>query len=76
MNEEEYLKEAEGLEHCLSILQAHIDVLKGKQQDLTGRGLWQIFCCNIEQTTDYKIITKHQWFALTGEESIKRSNGD
>lgn len=71
MNEEK-LQEAENLEHCLNLLKIYIDVLKGKEQDMTGLGMWQIFCNSIEAATDYKVITKYQWFALTGEESINK----
>lgn len=52
------------LEHCLVKLEQYIRTLRGEEQDLTGLGLWRIFCNNLEVVMDVKVITKDQWNAF------------
>lgn len=59
--EEEVIKLAEHLEHCARILEAHAQSLRGVTPDLTGCGLWNIFCTNLEMAMGLKILTKDQW---------------
>jgi len=64
------LELAEHLELCAELLQGHVRSLRGEERDQTGLGLWEIFCNNLEQAANIKIISKHHWESL-----IKSSGG-
>ena len=49
------------LDHCVALLHSYVQALRGERPDMTGIGMWQIFCTNFEMATDTKIITKWQW---------------
>lgn len=55
------------LEYCVKDLQKYIKVIKGEEQDLTGLGLWRLFCNSLERAMECKVITLDQWEAFTSE---------
>ncbi len=65
--EKEHWELADRLELCVSLLQEHIRCLKGEHQDLTGLGMWQIFCQGLERAVGVKVITVEQWDTLVGK---------
>lgn len=59
--EEELEQQADDLERCVELLKSYIRVVRGEIADTTDCGLWTIFCTNLEQATNTKIIRKGQY---------------
>lgn len=53
--------DADRLEHCMKLIAGYISVLRGEQQDLTGRGMYNIMESALEDAMDVKIISKDRW---------------
>lgn len=50
------MKKAEGLEHAANTLLEYIKSLRGQKRDMTGLGLWRIFCNQLERAGKVKVI--------------------
>lgn len=59
--EAEYRAKAERLEGCVSILQHLIRCMRGEDVDVTGMGLWRIFCDQLDAAMDCRVIAAEQW---------------
>jgi hypothetical protein len=56
---------AQKLEAAVETLQCYISDLRGEILDNTGRGLWGIFCSQLEEAMQIKIIDKSYWKELS-----------
>lgn len=52
---------ADQLIRCAQQLLIVAQVIRGVERDETGCGCWQIFCTQLEQVMNCKILTVEQW---------------